>query len=105
MSVIAPYFLTLHHLTTVMKGMSLNVLPVVGLTLVMICRHIDLSVGTSLTLGGMLTIGMQPELGWAGAKNNLSQDLKDWYYASYQARGGPTKELSLEKEVQTSAKA
>ena len=47
--------------------MSLNVLPVIGLTLVMICRHIDLSIGTSLTLGGMLAIGLQPVLGWSGA--------------------------------------
>ena len=64
MSVIAPHFLTLHNQTTIMNGMSLNVLPVIGLTLVMVCRHIDLSIGTSLTLGGMLTIGLQPALGW-----------------------------------------
>ena len=67
MTVIAPHFLTAHNQTTIMKGMSLNVLPVVGLTFVMICGHIDLSVGTSLTLGGMLTVGLQPVLGWPGA--------------------------------------
>ena len=67
MTVMAPHFLTVHNQTTIMKGMSLNVLAVVGLTLVMICRHIDLSIGTSLTLGGMLTIGLQPQLGWFGA--------------------------------------
>ncbi|MDI1335828.1 MAG: substrate-binding domain-containing protein [Lacunisphaera sp.] len=67
MAVIAPNFLTTQNLTTIMKGMSLNLLPVAGLTFVMICGHIDLSVGTSLTLGGMLTIGLQPVLGWPGA--------------------------------------
>ena len=67
MTVIAPHFATLANQTTILKGMSLNVLPVVGLTLVMICGHIDLSIGTSLTLGGMLTIGLQPELGWPAA--------------------------------------
>lgn len=67
MAMISPHFLTAHNQTTIMKGMSLNVLPVIGLTFVMICGHIDLSVGTSITLGGMLTIGLQPALGWPGA--------------------------------------
>jgi nucleoside-diphosphate-sugar epimerase len=37
------------------------------------------------------------KLDFAGAANDLKNDL-GWYYESYKARGGPTKELSLEKD-------
>lgn len=67
MSVIAPHFYSVQNQNTIIKGMSLNVLPVIGLSFVMICGHIDLSIGSSLTLGGMLTVGLQPQLGWSGA--------------------------------------
>lgn len=36
-------------------------------------------------------------LGWPGPKHALKEDLS-WYYASYRARGGPTKPLSLVKD-------
>ena len=39
------------------------------------------------------------KLGLAGAKNSLKDDAS-WYYESYQARGGPTKEMELEKELE-----
>jgi len=66
MTLFAPRFLTLHNQTTIMKGMSLNLPLAIGLTLVMICGQLDLSIGANLTLGGMLTIGLQPILGWTG---------------------------------------
>jgi len=34
------------------------------------------------------------KLGWEGPKNNLKGDLS-WYYESYQARGGPEKEIEF----------
>jgi nucleoside-diphosphate-sugar epimerase len=41
----------------------------------------------------------QAKLGFEGAKNALKDDA-NWYYESYQARGGPAKELELEKELE-----
>ena len=67
MALIAPRFLTVANLTGIAKGASLSVLPAIGFTLVMICGKLDLSIGTSLTLGGMLAVGLQPTLGWGGA--------------------------------------
>jgi len=67
MALIAPNFLTIANLTGIAKGASLSVLPAIGFTIVMICGKLDLSIGTSLTLGGMLAVGLQPTLGWGGA--------------------------------------
>ena len=39
------------------------------------------------------------KLFFPGAQHDLKDDLS-WYYQGYQARGGPTKELSLEKDVE-----
>ncbi len=64
MAMAAPHFLSLHNQTTILKGMSLSMPAAIGFTLVMICGQLDLSIGTNLTLGGMLTIGLQPILGW-----------------------------------------
>jgi len=40
------------------------------------------------------------KLGWEGPKHNLKEDL-GWYFESYQARGGPSKEMEFaeDKEV------
>ena len=52
MALLAPRFLTVANLTGVAKGASLSALPAIGFTIVMICGKLDLSIGTSLTLGG-----------------------------------------------------
>ena len=67
MALFAPRFITINNLTAITKGASLAVLPAIGFTIVMICGKLDLSVGTGLTLGGMLAVGLQPSLGWLGA--------------------------------------
>lgn len=67
MALIAPRFLTLANFTTIMKGMSLALPAAIGFTMVMIAGKMDLSVGSSITLGGMMTIGLQPYLGWGGS--------------------------------------
>jgi nucleoside-diphosphate-sugar epimerase len=43
------------------------------------------------------TMAME-KLGWKGAQHDLAQDLKEWYYDSYKARGGPSKKMSLVKD-------
>ncbi len=64
MSVIAPRFLTSTNFTAILKQMSLYALPAVGFTLVMLSGKLDLSIGSVVTLGGVVTIGLQPEYGW-----------------------------------------
>ena len=40
------------------------------------------------------------KLGWAGPSCNLEKDLQEYYYDGYIARGGPTKELDLTKDLE-----
>ncbi len=67
MAALAPNFLTSINQTAILRGTALSVAPAVGFTIVMICRQLDLSIGSVVSLGGMLCIGLQPSLGWAGA--------------------------------------
>jgi ribose/xylose/arabinose/galactoside ABC-type transport system permease subunit/ABC-type sugar transport system substrate-binding protein len=63
----APNFLSARNMTTILKGASLNAVVAIGFTLVLILGQLDLSVGAVVLLCGMLTIGLQPQLGWGGA--------------------------------------
>ena len=63
----APNFLSVHNVTTILKGASLNAIVAIGFTLIFILGQLDLSVGAVVMLSGMLTIGLQPHLGWTGA--------------------------------------
>lgn len=67
MTAVAPGFVTVGNLSSVMRGVSVNALLVTGLTVVFIVRQMDLSFGAVLTLGAMVAISVQPRLGWAGA--------------------------------------
>jgi ribose transport system permease protein len=67
MSLTAPRFLEPGNLTIILRAASLNAVVAIGFTLVLICGELDLSVGTSLTLGAMLAIGLRPALGWPGS--------------------------------------
>lgn len=63
----APNFLSPHNATNILKGASLNGMAAVGFTLVFILGQLDLSIGAVVMLSGMLTIGLQPALGWPGS--------------------------------------
>ena len=63
----APNFLSVHNTTTILKGASLNAIVAIGFTIIFILGQLDLSIGSVVMLSGMLTIGLQPSLGWAGA--------------------------------------
>jgi len=67
MSATAPNFLSLHNATTILKGASLNGIAAIGFTLIFILGQLDLSIGAVVMLCGMLTIGLQPALGWPGS--------------------------------------
>lgn len=58
-------FLTEYNIRTILTGSSLSGICAVGFTLIFILGQIDLSIGSVLMLSGMLTVGLQPALGWA----------------------------------------
>lgn len=62
----APNFTTAHNLQSILKTVSLYALVAAGFTTVMICGQLDLSIGSVVTLGGLVTIGLQGHVGWAG---------------------------------------
>jgi len=47
--------------------MSIDALPAIGFTIVMLSGKLDLSIGSVVTLGGIITIGLQPHIGWTGS--------------------------------------
>jgi ribose transport system permease protein len=67
MGAIAPNFLTAGNAANILKSAGVNLLAGAGFTIVMICGQLDLSIGSTMTLGGMLVVGLQPDLGWAGS--------------------------------------
>ena len=67
MAAIAPNFLAVGNGANVLKAAGVNLLAGAGFTLVMIAGQLDLSIGSAMTLGGMMAIGLQPQLGWAGS--------------------------------------
>lgn len=67
LSLLAPNFLSVHNVTSILKGASLNAIVAIGFTLVLILGQLDLSVGAVVMLCGMLAIGLQPQLGWVGS--------------------------------------
>lgn len=67
LSLFAPNFLSARNVTAIFKGASLNAVVAVGFTLVMILGQLDLSIGAVVMLCGMLAVGLQPQLGWAGS--------------------------------------
>jgi ribose transport system substrate-binding protein len=64
---IAPNFANAHNFTSIFKAASLYALVATGFTTVMICGQLDLSIGSVVTLGGLITIGLQSHIGWTGA--------------------------------------
>ncbi|MBW7866345.1 MAG: substrate-binding domain-containing protein [Candidatus Hydrogenedens sp.] len=66
LSAAAPNFLSVDNVTAILKGASLNAVVAVGFTLVLILGQLDLSIGAVVMLCGMLTVGLQPSLGWPG---------------------------------------
>jgi ribose/xylose/arabinose/galactoside ABC-type transport system permease subunit/ABC-type sugar transport system substrate-binding protein len=66
LSATAPNFLSMHNATAILKGASLNGIAAIGFTLIFILGQLDLSIGAVVMLCGMLTIGLQPYLGWGG---------------------------------------
>ncbi len=67
MGAIAPNFLTPRNFANILTGAGTNLPAAIGFTIVLVAGQLDLSVGSAMTMGGMLVMGLAPELGWAGA--------------------------------------
>lgn len=67
MSLFAPKFFNVFNFTTILNAIAMNATVAIGFTVVMICGQLDLSIGTVITFAGVLTMGLQPTLGFAGA--------------------------------------
>ncbi len=67
LSILNSGFLTEINIRSLLTEASVNLLVVAGLTVVLLCGHIDLSVGSVVALGGMVAVGWQDRLGTAGA--------------------------------------
>ncbi len=67
MSVAAPKFLNVFNFTTILNAVTMNATVAIGFTVVMICGQLDLSIGSVITFAGVLTMGLQPLLGFAGS--------------------------------------
>lgn len=60
----APNFFNEFNIKNILLAMSLNAMVAIGFTIVMICGHMDLSVASTINLGAILVIGLQPDFGW-----------------------------------------
>jgi len=67
MSVTAQKFFNVFNFTTILNAVAMNATVAIGFTVVMICGQLDLSIGTVITFAGVLTMGLQPLLGFPGA--------------------------------------
>ena len=67
MSLLAPKFFNVFNFTTILNAIAMNATVAIGFTVVMICGQLDLSIGTVITFAGVLTMGLEPYLGFAGA--------------------------------------
>lgn len=65
-ALLAPNFFNGFNLTTIMKSASLYTFLAIGMTIVMICGQLDLSIQAIMNLGAVLVIGMHTwsKLGW-----------------------------------------
>ena len=67
MSALAPRFFALQNMTSILNAIAMNATVAIGFTVVMICGQLDLSIGAVITFAGVLTMGLEPILGFAGS--------------------------------------
>lgn len=63
LSIISPYFLSLNNLLNIMKNFSIIGIASIGMTILIISNGIDLSIGSVLGLGGMISAVLMERFG------------------------------------------
>jgi len=66
MTAIAPNFLTSGNFGNILKAAGVNLPAAMGFNIVMISGQLDLSIGSAMTLGGMMAVGLEPRLAALG---------------------------------------
>jgi len=64
MTLFAPKFFNPFNLTTITKTMAMTACVGIGFTIVMICGQLDLSIGTVVTLAGIIGLGLKQTMGY-----------------------------------------
>jgi ribose/xylose/arabinose/galactoside ABC-type transport system permease subunit/ABC-type sugar transport system substrate-binding protein len=64
MACLAPNFVTAPNASTMFQKTSTSIYAAIGFTVVLLSGQLDLSIGTTMTLGGMIAVGLHPRLGW-----------------------------------------
>ncbi len=65
LSFLSPYFLTARNLLNVMRSISITGIVAAGMTMVLISGGLDLSVGSVIGMGGIITAYCLTNLGWS----------------------------------------
>ncbi len=64
MSIFAPRFFNLYHLTTILRTVAMNATIAFGFTIVMICGEMDLSIGRTATFAAVIALILQKKVGY-----------------------------------------
>ena len=62
-SLFAPNFFNTFNMTSILKGSSIYTMLAIGMTIVIICGHLDLSIQATMNMGAVLVIGLHT---WSG---------------------------------------
>lgn len=60
-------FLSINNVTSILQTSCLSGIVAIGFTVIFILGHLDLSIGATMMMCGMLSIGLQERLGWGGS--------------------------------------
>ena len=67
MTLFAPRFFNVFNLTTIMRTLAMNATVAIGFTIILIIGQIDFTIGTVVTLSGIIGLGLKEYIGFGGS--------------------------------------
>jgi len=67
MTLFAPRFFNVFNLTTIMRTTAMNATVAIGFTIILIIGQIDFTIGTVITLSGVIGLGLKEYIGFGGS--------------------------------------
>ena len=67
MTLFAPRFFNVFNLTTIMRTLAMNATVAIGFTVILIIGQIDFTIGTVVTLSGIIGLGLKEYIGFGGS--------------------------------------
>ncbi len=67
MTLFAPRFFNVFNLTTIMRTTAMNATAAIGFTVILIIGQIDFTIGTVITLSGVIGLGLKEYIGFGGS--------------------------------------